>query len=152
MLDEEGKQLGIFSKEEALKKAHHLGVDVVEIAPNADPPVCKLIDFKKFIYQEKKRQREQRKKAKTADLKTIKMRPFISEHDFQIRAKKARQFLTEGSRVRIMVQFFGRQITHKDFGYKIFDRLDEELRDIGVREGKPQFQGKKLIAFYKQKK
>lgn len=152
LLDEKDKQIGVFTTKEALDKAGEFGVDLVEIAPKADPPVCKLIDFKKFKYQQKKRERQLRKKAKTVELKQIVLRPYIGEHDFNIRCQRAKDFLKDNDRVKVIVQFFGRQITHKEFGYKIMDKLKEELAHLSTLDREPRFEGKKLVAHFSPKK
>ncbi len=148
LLDETGKQIGIFTKDEALAKARTLEIDVVEIASNALPPVCKLIDFKKFKYQESKKERELRKKAKTVDLKQLRLRPFIGDHDFEVRVAKAREFLKDGNRIKIMVQFFGREIARKEFGFKIIDKFQKSVEGFAQRDREPKFEGKTLVVYF----
>lgn len=143
-MDEEGKQIGIVSKIEALQKAKELEIDVVEIAPNAKPPVAKLIDFKKFKYQESKKERENKKSQKNVGVKEIRLSPFIGQHDFETRVAKTQEFLDGGNQVKISVYFKGREITRKEFGY---DTMKRFLASIPlakvVRE--PHMEGKSLV-------
>ena len=115
LLDEDGKQIGVVSKLEALQKAKELNIDVVEVAAKANPPVAKLIDFKKFKYQEAKKEREAKKSQKNVGVKEIRLRPFIGQHDFDTRVAKAQDFLKDGNQVKIAVFFRGREITRKEF-------------------------------------
>ena len=110
-METDGKQLGILSKFDALGKARGLGLDLVEIAPNAKPPVAKIIDFKKFLYQEEKKKKEEKKKSKTSETKELRLGPFMNEHDLMVVLKKAREFLEGGNKVKFVVKFAGRQIT-----------------------------------------
>ncbi len=145
LLDEEGKQIGIVSKIEALQKAKELGIDVVEIAPNAKPPVAKLIDFKKFKYQEAKKERESRKNQKNVGVKEVRLRPFIGAHDFETRLAKAREFLNDGNQLKVNVLFRGREITKKEFGFALMKRFIAGLEQVKVvRE--PHLEGKVLVA------
>jgi translation initiation factor IF-3 len=145
LLDEEGKQIGVVSKIEALQKAKELGIDVVEIAPNAKPPVAKLIDFKKFKYQEAKKDRESKKSQKNVGVKEIRLRPFIGQHDFDTRVAKAKDFLEEGNQVKVTVFFRGREITRKEFGFNVVKRFLESSEPVKVvRE--PHMEGRNLVA------
>ena len=145
LLDEEGKQIGVVSKIEALQKASELGIDVVEIAPHAKPPVAKLIDFKKFKYQEAKKERENRKSQKNVGIKEVRLRPFIGSHDFDTRLKQAKEFLAEGNQLKITVFFRGREITRKEFGFKVIQQFIEKLEQVKVvRE--PHMEGRTLVA------
>lgn len=144
-MDEAGKQIGVVSKLEALQKAKEAGIDVVEIAPNAKPPVAKLIDFKKFKYQEAKKERENRKSQKNVGVKEIRLRPFIGVHDFNTRLARGKEFLGEGNQLKLSVFFKGREITRKEFGYQVVKRYIEQLSSIKVvRE--PHMEGRTLVA------
>lgn len=144
LLDEEGKQIGLISKIEALQKAKELNLDVVEIAPKAVPPVAKLIDYKKFKYQEQKKERDSKKNQKNVGIKEIRLRPFIGIHDFDTRVAKAKEFLEDGNQVKINVFFKGREITRKEFGYNVIKRFLTNLESIKVvRE--PHMEGKALV-------
>lgn len=140
-----GKQIGILTKEEALRRAKEAGIDVVEIAPHANPPVAKLIDFKKFKYLEAKKQREERKKQKHVSTKEVRLRPFIGVHDLRVRISQAREFLQDGNQLKISIPFRGREITRKEFGFDVLNRFLKELSEIKVvRPG--HFEGKVLVA------
>ena len=145
LLDEDGKQIGVVSKIEALQRAKELGIDVVEIAPNAKPPVAKLIDFKKFKYQEAKKEREARKSQKNVSVKEVRLRPFIGTHDFDTRKAQAQDFLNEGNQVKVVVFFRGREITRKEFGFAVMKRFIEGLESVRtVREA--HLEGRTLVA------
>jgi len=144
LVDEKGKQIGVLPKEKALKQAQKKGLDLVEVAPSAKPPVCKIIDFKKFKFLESKKQQQDKKKTKRVELKEIKLGPFIAENDFNYRLKKAEEFLKEGDKVKISVVFRGRQITKKDFGYKLMERVLEKLKPFSEIDFEPKFAGRKL--------
>jgi len=132
LLDEEGKQIGVVSKIEALQRAKEQNVDVVEVAPNANPPVAKLIDYKKFKYQEAKKERESRKSQKNVGVKEIRLRPFIGQHDFQTRLAQTKEFIEEGNQVKISVFFRGREMARKEFGFKILEQFMTQLEGIKV--------------------
>jgi len=144
LLDEEGKQIGIVTKIEALQKAKELDIDVVEIAPNAKPPVAKLIDFKKFKYLEAKKERENRKSQKRVGVKEIRLRPFIGKHDFETRQARAQEFLEDGNQLKVSVMFRGREIARKEFGYDVIKRFVTGLENAKtVRE--PHMEGRTLV-------
>lgn len=145
VLDTEGKQIGIISKFEALQQAKNQGLDLVEIAPAAQPPVAKIIDFKKFLYQEEKKKREEKKKAKSSETKEVRLGPFMSENDLGVMTRRAREFLESGDKVRMVVVFSGRQITHPEFGHRTLDKALEQLSDISKVERERHLEGKKLI-------
>lgn len=144
-MDEAGKQIGIVSKIEALQKAKELGLDVVEIAPNAKPVVAKLIDYKKFRYQESKKEREAKKSQKNVGVKEIRLRPFIEQHDFDTRLRKAEEFLEKGNQVKINVMFKGRELGRRQFGFEVLNRFIKSLGVVKlVRE--PRMEGRVLAA------
>ncbi len=139
----DGKQIGILEFGEALKKATELEIDLVEIAPNANPPVAKLIDFKKFLYLEGKRERKIGK-AKGGEVKEIRFTPFIAKADFEFRIKRAKEFLGESNKVKIVVRFMGRQLTKKEFGYEILKKVVAALSFCSIPEGEPKWMGRDL--------
>jgi translation initiation factor IF-3 len=145
VLDFEGKQIGVLSKFEALNKAKQQELDLVEIAPAATPPVAKIIDFKKFLYQEEKKKREEKKKTKSSETKEVRLGPFMSENDLMVMVKRAREFLTDGNKVRFVVFFSGRQITHPEFGHKVLDNALAQIADISKVERDRHLEGRKLI-------
>lgn len=144
VLDGDNKQLGLLSRTEALAKAQEQGLDLVEIAPSARPPVCKIIDYKKFRYLEEKKQREARKKTKSSDTKELWLGPFMSDNDLRVRIERAREFLQDGHRLRLAVKFAGRQITHPEFGWQILNKFIKEVQEVGKVERAPKFEGKVL--------
>ena len=145
LLDENGKQIGVVSKIEALQKAKELGIDVVEIAPGAKPPVAKLIDFKKFKYQEAKKERESRKSQRNVGVKEVRLAPFIGQHDFDTRLKQAREFLDEGNQLKISLMFRGRVITRKEFGFEVVNRFISALGQTKTVRP-PHMEGRTLVA------
>lgn len=146
LLDEKNKQIGIFSRDEALRRAREQGVDLVEIAPLAKPPVCKTIDFKKFKYLESKKERETKKKTKNAELKQIMLSPFIGEHDFLTKQERGREFLSDGHRLKVVVRFKGRQLGKKEFGFNLVNKLITNLGEVSTVDRPPHFEGPMLVA------
>lgn len=152
VLNTEGKQIGVISKFEAIKKAKGLGMDLVEIAPGAKPPVAKIIDFKKFLYQEAKKSRDEKKKAKTSETKEVRLGPFMSDNDLSVMARRARDFLQNGNKVKLVVTFSGRQITHPEFGHKILDKILADLANVSKIERERHLEGKKLMTIISPEK
>ena len=146
VLDAEGKQVGILSRIEALQKAKELGVDLVEIAPMANPPVVKIIDFKKFLYQESKKKNEEKKRSKVSETKEVRLGPFMNDHDLNTMIRRANGFLENNDKVRLIVKFMGRQIAHPEFGQQIMQRTIGALSSLSKLERDPHFEGKQLIA------
>lgn len=146
VLDAEGKQVGILDRFAALSKARELGLDLVEIAPLAKPPVAKIVDYNKFLYQEEKRKREEKKKAKVSETKEVRLGPFISDNDLQVMVKRAREFLIDGDKVRFVVKFRGRQVTRPEFGFATARKAIELLDDISKVERDPHMEGRQLVA------
>lgn len=145
VLDNEGKQIGVLSKFEALTKAREAGLDLVEIAPAAKPPVAKIIDFKKFLYQQEKKKREEKRKSKVSETKEVRLGPFMNDHDLEVMIRRSREFLTNGDKVRLVVKFIGRQIAHPEFGQEVLKKVVEAVSDIAKVEREPHFEGKQLI-------
>jgi translation initiation factor IF-3 len=142
VLDEFGKQLGVMTKAEALAKANELDLDVVEVAPSAVPPVAKIINFAKFKYQLQQKQQDDKKRSKVIELKEIWFTPFIAKGDFDMRVRKAREYLEGGDKVKLVVKYKGREITKKDFGDAIFTKVIDALDDISKVEMSPRLVGK----------
>lgn len=146
LLGEDGKQIGIFSLNEAQKQAKEAGLDLVEIAPRANPPVARLIDFKKFLYLEEKKERELRKKTKGGgELKGIRLKPFIAQGDFDFRVRRAEKFIGEGNKVKVDVRFLGRQLSKREFGDEVIGRFIEALSYCSKPESEPKWQGRSLV-------
>ncbi len=145
VLDTEGKQIGLLSRDEALAKARELEMDLVEIAPMAQPPVAKIIDFKKFLYQQEKKKQEEKRKAKVSGTKEVRFGPHMSDNDLQVMIGRAKGFLEDGDKVRLVVKFKGREIIHPQFGQQIIQKVTEALNDISKIDRDPKFEGKQLI-------
>ena len=152
VLDPEGKQIGILSKSEALEKARELGLDLVEVAPTAKPPVARIVDFNKFLYQQEKKKREEKRKAKTTETKEVRFGPFMNDHDLSTMVKRAREFLDGGDKVKLVVRFAGRQITHPEFGENVLVKAIDSLSDISKVEREKHFEGRQLIVILSPEK
>ncbi len=142
VVDEEGGQFGVMDLESALAAAEERGLDLVEVSPNADPPVCRIMDYGKYKYQQSKRAAEAKKKQVRVEIKEVKMRPKTEEHDFQFKLKNARRFLEAGNKVKFTIMFRGREVTHPEFGRKLLARLVEEVADLGQAESHPNMTGR----------
>lgn len=145
VVDDTGKQVGVMNKMEALAKARELGVDLVEIAPMAKPPVAKLIDFKKFKYMEAKKDKEGKAKSGKVEIKEIRFTPFIAAGDYNSRLSKIREYFAGSNRVKVVVKFTGRQITKVDFGKELISKILKDLEEEASADGQPKLQGKQLF-------
>jgi len=152
VVDEKGEQIGVLPIFNAIQKAKELGGDLIEVAPNAKPPVCKIIDFKKFKYLEAKKEREEKKGQRGGGLKEVRLAPFIAANDLNIRIKRTKKFLEDGDKVKIRVRFSGRELGKKEFGVKIIKQIVEQLQDISTPEGEPKFQGREMFLTLSPKK
>jgi len=144
VIDAEGKQIGVMTLEDALKKSKEEGVDLIEIAPKANPPVCRIIELGKFKYEEEKKLKKQKKGTKTSDIKEIRFSPFIGDADYATRLERVKEFLTQGFKLRAVVKFKGRQMGSKQFGYNLLNKL---LKDVGENinvDMPPKFIGRHL--------
>ena len=144
-------EVGVYSIQEALKMAQEQQLDLVEISPNADPPVCKIIDYNKFLYEKKKKEKEMKAKSKASEVKEIRFTPNTDDHDFDFKAKHAEKFLKEGNKVKAYVQFKGRAIQFKERGELLLLKFAERLGDSGVLEGMPKMEGKRMLAIWAPK-
>lgn len=144
LIDEEGVQVGIISVREALQIAEERGLDLVEVAPNAAPPVCRLLDYGKFRYEQSKKEREARKNQKQSELKEVRLRPKTDDHDLEVKANQARRFLIAGDKVKFTVRFRGREMAHPDIGREMLEQIAETLHDIAIVEQKPLMEGRAL--------
>lgn len=145
MIGPEGSQLGIMTSKDAYQKALDLELDLVEIAPNATPPVCKIIDYGKFRYDQTKKERESKKAQHQIKVKEIKVRPNINEHDLLTKEKQARQFLEKGNKVKVTCTFRGREMAYPDLGEKVVRKICENLEDIAHHESIPKMMGRSMI-------
>lgn len=145
LVDETGAQLGVFSAREAYRIAQERGLDLVEVAPHARPPVCKIMDYGRYKYEQAKREREARKKQKVITIKEVKMRPNIDDHDFAVRQRQAESFLRDGDKVKATIMFRGREVVHAQLGKEVLDRLLETVKDICVVERAPRLEGRNMV-------
>jgi translation initiation factor IF-3 len=145
VIDSDGKQLGILPRREALRLAEERSLDLVEVAPNAEPPVAKLMDFGKYQYERAKREREARKSRKEIEVKEVRLRPKTDDHDINFKVRQARSFLESGAKVKIRMRFRGREIYNLDVAKKQFDHFAKELEDVGTIEQRPSFEGRTML-------
>jgi translation initiation factor IF-3 len=144
VIDPDGEQIGILSIDQALKTAEELGLDLVEVAPMARPPVCRIMDYGKFKYEEQRKAREARKKQHQVQIKEVKMRPEIEDHDFDFKTRHARRFLEEGNKVKVTMMFRGRQMAHPEIGREVMDRVIKEIQDVGKVESPPAMEARSM--------
>lgn len=142
----------VLSTTEALKEAERLELDLIEISPNANPPVCKIMDYSKFLYQMKKKEKEIKSKQVNLAVKEIRLTPQTDEHDYGFKLKHAKEFLEKGNKLKLGVFFKGRAIIYKEQGRELLDRFIEDLSDVGVAEKKPEMEGRRMILFINPKK
>jgi len=152
VIDFEGKQLGILPIAEALAEAGKVGMDLVEVAPNSNPPVCRIMDYGKFRYQQSKKLQVARKSAATVQIKEMRLRPKIDEHDREIKIRKVKEFLEEGDKVKISMLFRGREIAYTSIGLKIMESIREELESIATVEQHPKIEGRSMVMVVSPKK
>ncbi len=129
----------------AVQLAEEAGLDLVEVSPNANPPVCKILDYGKYKYEQQKKASEARKNQKTVDVKEVKIRPGIEDHDYQVKMKNARKFLEKGDKVKVTMRFRGREMAHQDIGLNLLKRMQEELSDISKTDLEPKLEGRQMI-------
>ena len=145
VIDEIGTQLGIMDVQVALQTAEEKDLDLVEVAPNANPPVCRFMDYGKYLYEKQKRERESRRAQKQIEIKEVRLRPKTGEHDIQVVLTKTRKFLKDGAKVRVRIRFRGREIVHRDIALDLMKRVTEELTDEAVVESRPGFEGRSMV-------
>jgi translation initiation factor IF-3 len=145
LVGETGEQLGIFQIKDALREGQEKGLDLVEVAPNAKPPVCRLMDYGKFRYEQSKRERESRKKQKIVSIKEVKIRPKIEDHDLEVKTRNAERFLKDGDKVKVTVMFRGREITRPALGKVLCERMAELLKEMANVEREAKLEGRNMI-------
>lgn len=145
VIDPEGKQLGILAVKEAIRIAEERGLDLVEVAPNSQPPVCRIMNYGKYKYQQSKRTQEARKHQTVIHIKEVKVRPRTEEHDFQFKLRHVKRFLDEGNKVKISILFRGREIAHPEFGKEMLNRFVEGVKDMMVIEQSPRLEGRNMV-------
>ena len=152
LIGSDGEQLGVVPTREALTRAQEAALDLVEIAPTAAPPVCKIMDFGRYKYEQGKRERDAHKKTHGGELKGMRMSPKIGEHDFQVKMRQVKEFLKDGNKVRVAMWFRGREMAHPKVGEVLLVRLAQSLVDVGVVEGTPKLEGRNMIMILAPKK
>ena len=145
LIDESGSNRGVMSFFDALKAAEDAGLDLVEIAPNSTPPVCKILDYGKYKFNEQKKAAEARKKQKTVEVKEIKLRPGIDDHDYEVKMKAVRRFFEEGDKVKVTLRFRGREMAHQDLGVRLLEKVRIEMADVSKVESEPMLEGRQMI-------
>ncbi|MDD9990860.1 MAG: translation initiation factor IF-3 [Rhodospirillales bacterium] len=144
LIDQNGGQVGVVAVERALELADETGLDLVEVAPDAEPPVCKLLDFGKYKYEAQKKASEARKKQKTIDIKEVKFRPGIDEADYDVKLRNIRRFLDEGDKVKVTMRFRGREMVHQNIGMNVLMRVRDDLEDLAKVEQMPKMEGRQM--------
>jgi translation initiation factor IF-3 len=152
VIAEDGEEFGVMDTRDAIRSAREKGMDLVEVAPNADPPVCKIIDYGKFQYLAKKKANEAKKKQVIITVKEVKFRPGTDEHDYAYRMKHAREWLTEGDKVKATIWFRGREMTHRELGARILEKLEKDLADISEVEMRPRMEGNQMFTIFGPKR
>ncbi len=145
LIDETGGNRGVVPFFDALRLAEEAGLDLVEISPNSAPPVCKILDYGRFKFDQQKKAAEARKKQKTVEVKEIKLRPGIDDHDYEVKMKAVRRFFEEGDKVKITLRFRGREMAHQDLGVKVLDRVRQEMADVSKVESEPMLEGRQMV-------
>ena len=145
VITRDGENLGVLNLNEAIASAKNEGLDLIEIAPNANPPVCKIMDMGKFKYDRQKKANKAKKKQKKIDLKEIKLRPVTEVHDYTFKIKNAQRFLSKGDKVKFTIKFKGRELQHTDLGNELMEKIKQDMKEIGRVELQPKFEGKQMI-------
>ena len=145
LVDAQGEMKGVVDLEKALEIAEEEGLDLVELSPNADPPLCKILDYGKYKYEQQKKANEARKKQKTVDVKEVKMSQRIEKNDYEVKMRNARRFLENGDKVKVSMRFRGREMAHQDIGRDLFSKMREELDELASVELEPKFEGRQMI-------
>lgn len=144
LIDENGQMIGVVSRREALIRAQDAGLDLVEVSPTAEPPVCKILDYGKFKYESQKKKNEARKKQKIIEVKEIKMRPGIDDHDYDVKMRAMHRFLEEGDKVKVTMRFRGREMVHQELGLRVLERVRGQLDEVAKVEQMPRLEGRQM--------
>jgi len=145
LIDEEGENVGVVDTNAALERAVNANLDLVEISPDAEPPVCKIMDYGKFKFEQQKKAAEARKKQKTVEIKEIKMRPAIDDHDYDVKVRAIRRFFEGGDKVKVTLRFRGREMAHQELGRKVLERVKAEVDGIAKVESEPRMEGRQMV-------
>jgi translation initiation factor IF-3 len=151
LIDETGKNVGVVNRDDAQTRAETAGLDLVEIVPTAEPPVCKILDFGKFKYEAQKKAAEARKHQKIVEVKEIKMRPNIDDHDYEVKLRTMKRFFEEGDKVKVTLKFRGREMAHQDLGFNLLKRVRAELEGTAKVESEPRFEGRQVVMMFAPK-
>lgn len=141
----DGEMIGVVTLREGLVMAEEAGLDLVEVSPNAEPPVCKILDYGKFKYEAQKKKNEAKKKQKVIEVKEIKLRPSIDDNDYGVKMRNMRKFLEEGDKVKVTLRFRGRELAHQDLGMKVLEKVRDDLEDLGKVEQVPKMEGRQMV-------
>jgi translation initiation factor IF-3 len=145
LIDQTGQNVGVVSTADALKRAGEAGLDLVEISPDANPPVAKILDFGKYKYQEQKKAAEARKRQKVVEIKEIKMRPSIDDHDYDVKMRSIRRFFGDGDKVKVTLRFRGRELSHQEIGWQVLQRVKADTEEIAKVESEPRMEGRQMV-------
>ena len=145
LIDQDGEMQGVMTAREAMMRAFQVGLDLVEISPNADPPVCKILDFGKFKYEQQKKKNEAKKKQKVIEIKEIKVRPNIDENDYQVKMRAMKSFIEEGDKVKVTLRFRGREMAHQDIGVRVLERIRAEMDTTSKVEQMPRMENRQMV-------
>ena len=145
LIDQEGEMLGVMSARDAMQRAFAVGLDLVEISPNAEPPVCKILDFGKFKYEQQKKKNEAKKKQKVIEIKEIKVRPNIDENDYQVKMRAMKSFIEDGDKVKVTLRFRGREMAHQDIGVRVLERIRSEMDSTSKVEQMPRMENRQMV-------
>jgi translation initiation factor IF-3 len=145
LIDQNGEMLGVMSAREALIRAYDVGLDLLEISPNAEPPVVKILDYGKYKYEQQKKANEARKRQKVVEIKEIKVRPNIDDHDYEVKMRQMKEFIGEGDKVKVTLRFRGREMAHQDLGLKVLDRIRTEMAETTKVESMPRLENRQMI-------
>ena len=145
LIDQDGEMQGVMSARDALARAYDVGMDLLEISPNAEPPVCKITDFGKFKYEQQKKANEARKRQKVVEIKEIKVRPNIDDHDYDVKMRAMKSFIGEGDKVKVTLRFRGREMAHQDLGIKVLERIRTEMAEATKVESMPRLENRQMI-------
>jgi translation initiation factor IF-3 len=145
LIDQDGEMIGVMTAREAIQRAYSVGLDLLEISPNADPPVCKILDFGKFKYEQQKKKNEAKKRQKVIEIKEIKVRPNIDENDYQVKLRAMKSFIEEGDKVKVTLRFRGREMAHQDIGVKVLERIRGDLDGTTKVEQMPKMENRQMV-------
>ncbi len=145
LIDQDGEMQGVLTVREAMQRAYAVGLDLVEISPNADPPVCKILDFGKFKYEQQKKKNEAKKKQKVIEIKEIKVRPNIDENDYQVKMRAMKSFIDDGDKVKVTLRFRGREMAHQDIGVRVLERIRAEMDTTSKVEQMPRMENRQMV-------